>query len=101
MNSNDLNEIINECRQKSIIIHFDAWGMTIEKTGGGCSSKKCRILAEAFEDGNVVVSLSFLTDERYWPGVGIAENDHKEGSGKADARKDTGRSPGGTRQAET
>lgn len=57
MNSNDLNEIINECRQKGLIIHFDAWGMTIEKTGG-----ECRILAEAFEDGNHVISLNFLVD---------------------------------------
>lgn len=23
-----------------------------------------------------------ITDERYWPGVGIAETDHKEGSGR-------------------
>lgn len=62
MNTNDLNEIINECRQKGVFIHFDAWGMTVEKTGKDSSSEKCRILAEAFEDGNTVISLNFLVD---------------------------------------
>ena len=62
MNTNDLNEIINECRRKGVIIHFDAWGMTVEKTGRNCSSEKCRIMAEAFEDGNTVISLNFLVD---------------------------------------
>lgn len=62
MNTNDINEIINECRRKGVFIHFDAWGMTVEKTGKRSSSEKCRILAEAFEDGNHVVSLNFLVD---------------------------------------
>ena len=92
MNSNDLNEIINECRQKGVFIHFDTWGMTVEKTGRGCSSKKCRILAEDFEDGNTVISLNFLVDAA----VEQIEKEQTEG-GAEDAR---GRHPGGTPQAE-
>ena len=76
MNTNDLNEIINECRRKGVDIHFDAWGMTIEKPGRGCSSKKFRILAEAFEEGNTVISLILLVDAA----VEQIEKDTKKGS---------------------
>lgn len=62
MNSKDLNELINECRQKNVFIHFDAYGMTVEKIGRGCSSRKMRITAEAFEDERMVISLNFLID---------------------------------------
>lgn len=75
MNTNDLNEIINECRRKGVNIHFDAWGMTVEKTGKDSSSEKCRILAEAFEDGHIVISLNFLVDAA----VEQIEKDTKEG----------------------
>lgn len=75
MNTNDLNEIIYECRRKGVNIHFDAWGITVEKTDRGCSSKKFRILAEAFEDGRTVISLNFLVDAA----VEQIEKDTKEG----------------------
>lgn len=78
MNTNDLNEIINECRRKDIIIHFDAWGMTVEKPVRGCSSEKLRFLAEAFEDGRTVISLNFLLDAA----VEQIEKDTKKGSGR-------------------
>lgn len=50
--------------------------MTVEKTGKDSSSEKCRILAEAFEDGKTVISLYFLVDaavERIEKGAGENE----------------------------
>lgn len=84
MNTNDLNEIINECRQKGVIIHFDAWGMTVEKTGKDSSSEKFRILAKAFEDGNTIISLNFLVDaavEQIEKGAGENEQTRRDTKG--------------------
>ncbi len=61
MSTRDLNEIIMECRQKGIFIKFDAYGMTVEKIVSD-RARKCRIIAEAFEDNCAVISLQSLID---------------------------------------
>lgn len=61
MDTRDLNEIIGECRQKNIFIKFDEYGMTVEKIVSD-RARKCRIIAEAFEDNRTVLSFQSLID---------------------------------------